>query len=76
MSKNEAAKFVGISFDRLSQLFITVVSALVIFFGKETYSDIKQLRTDSEIDKQSHSAQIEINRSLQNQITELKAKLP
>lgn len=76
MSKNEAAKILSISFDRITQLFITVVAGLVIFFGKETYNDIKQLRNDSELDKQNHSAQTEINKSYDYRITKLENKFP
>ena len=71
MSKAQAVKFVGVSFDRLSQLAITVMVSIILFFGKELYGDIKQLKVDSALDKQEHAALIEFKEEIRNRLTKL-----
>ena len=76
MSKAEAAKVISVSIHQLSQLAVTVMTSLILFFGKELYGDIKQLRMDSNLDKQSHSAQIEINRAFADRLSKLEINKP
>lgn len=69
--KQQVKNIVSVGYDKLTQTAITVMTALILFWGKEVYSDIKQLRADSETDKAAHSAQTEINKSMDMRLTKL-----
>jgi hypothetical protein len=52
----------------------TVVGGLLsvtTWFVIATYNDFQAVKADSEIDKQQHAAQIEINKNFDNRITKL-----
>jgi len=60
--------------NRFEWAYRTIIGGLVsvtMWFVILTYNDFQTVKADSEIDKQQHAAQIEINKNFDSRITKL-----